>query len=257
MQFRAYIACIKYHSSGSRARVGGAPALRCAPVGAVRRRLQFTCVAVPWSRPAAARCPDRPALGAAPTATLRAGYRVRLARIVRAYGATKHAIWRNRCAIVRATRRQIVVWCNPLLGRCAVPAWLSPQFLPAARGCCAPARLRPARYAGGNPPAPPIRIKRIVGTARDAYASCPAIQPNRRETITRGRANLGGIPPAPRYLPICSGKRIPTIISIIANKISDSKSTRSRSVTETTPKIKKSPTLQCRGEQQRSKNQQT
>ena len=73
MQFRAYIACIKYHSSGSRARVGGAPALRCAPVGAVRRRLQFTCVAVPWSRPAAARCPDRPALGAAPTATLRAG----------------------------------------------------------------------------------------------------------------------------------------------------------------------------------------
>lgn len=37
----------------------------------------------------------------------------------------------------------------------AVPAWLSPQFLPATRGCCAPARLRPARYAGGIPPRPP------------------------------------------------------------------------------------------------------
>lgn len=64
---------------------------------------------------------------------------------------------------------------------------------------CAPT---PGALCGGDPPAPPIRIKRIVGTARDAYASCPAIQSNKRETITRGRANLGGIPPAPRYLPI-------------------------------------------------------
>lgn len=149
-----HIACVKYHSSGSRARVGGAPALRCAPVGAVRLRLQFTRGGGSLSRPAAARCPDRPALGAAPTATLRAGYCVRLARTVRACGATKRAIWRNRYAIVRATRRQITVWCSPLLGACAVPAWLSPQFLPALRGA---AHLRAyARRAmrGESPRAP-------------------------------------------------------------------------------------------------------
>lgn len=59
MQFCAHIACIKYHPPGSRARVGGAPALRCAPVGAVRWRLQFTH----------GRCPGRvPPPPGAPTA---------------------------------------------------------------------------------------------------------------------------------------------------------------------------------------------
>lgn len=59
---------------------------------------------------------------------------------------------------------------------------------------CAPT---PGALCGGNPPAPPIRIKRIVGTARDAYASCPAIQPNRRENNHTRACQSGGDPPSP------------------------------------------------------------
>lgn len=201
MQFCAHIACIKYHSSGSRARVGGAPALRCAPVGAVRRRLQFARGRFPGRVPPPPGAPTAPrwALRLPPPCALVAacGWRGLYAPAAPPnvpFGAIAARLFALRAA--KLLFGAIRCWGRRRPG--VAIAAVSARYAGVLR-TCAPT---PGALCGGNPPAPPIRIKRIVGTARDAYASCPAIQPNRRETITRGRANLGGIPPAPRYLPV-------------------------------------------------------
>lgn len=173
---------------------------------AVRRSAPCVCVCNlraggSLSRSAAARCPDRPALGAAPTATLRAGCRVRLARIVRACGATKRAIWRNRCAIVRATRRQITVWCNPLLGAAPSRRGYRRSFCP-LRGGAAHLRAYARRAMRGESPRAPHPNK----THSWNRPGCIRIVP--RDTVQQTGNNharacqSGGIPPAPRYLPI-------------------------------------------------------
>ena len=200
MQFCAHIACIQYHSSGSRARVGGAPALRCAPVGAVRLRLQFTRGRFPGRVPPPPGAPTAPRWALrlpppcalvtacgwrglyAPTAPPNVPFGAIAARLF-ALRAAKLLFGAIRCWGVR----------RPGVAIAAVSA----RYAGVLR-TCAPT---PGALCGGDPPAPPIRIKRIVGTARDAYASCPAIQPNRRETITRGRANLGGSPQPPVICP--------------------------------------------------------
>lgn len=196
MQFCVHIACVKYHSSGSRARVGGAPALRCAPVGAVRLRLQFTCGRFPGRVPPPPGAPTAPrwALRLPPPCALvtACGWRGlyapaappntpfgAIAARLSALRAAKLSFGAIRCWSVAPSRRG---YRRSFYPRCGVLR------------TCAPT---PGALCGGNPPAPPIRIKRIVRTARDAYTSCPAIQPNRRENNHARACQSGGDPPSP------------------------------------------------------------